>query len=250
MNKLEQKRRAKAMMGDYTPEDLHYYRVDRHSFTIYVGGDPELLGEEGEEPGVEHRMADRFEINLGLLSAIDPERPILVVTSSCGGNWQEGMQMFSAMLYCQNPVTVLGTKHCRSMTSIIPLSADRFVIRPPAQYMYHRGSWGFIGLDQEADTADIERRKTTEMMLRIYAGRLRERFPGRTEAQIRQALTRQMEQKIDVYLSAEEAVDRGFVDAVFTGDYSILRAKKRNEARRRIMMDAVSRPVSVSVAVS
>jgi ATP-dependent protease ClpP protease subunit len=113
-----------------------------------VGSDPlsSISAEEGGgESGVEHNMADRFEMNLNFLSSIDDTRPILVVMSSCGGDWDAGMQMFGSLLMCPNPVTILGTKWCRSMTSLIPLAADKFVMRPPTKYMIHRGTYGFEG---------------------------------------------------------------------------------------------------------
>lgn len=247
-----QRKRSKALLGDYVTEDLHNYRVDRHSFTIYVGGDPDLLLDDDMEPGVEHRMADRFELNLGLLSGIDPDRPILVQLSSCGGHWHEGMQMYSAILTCPNPVTVLGTKWCRSMSSLIPLAADRFVMRPPAQYMYHRGTYGFFGTDLEAETDDVERRKIHEMMLRIYVARLREggSFSSWPEPRIRKMLDEGLEKKTDVWLTADEAVEWGFVDGIFTGDNATLRAGYKHHARRERMMAAIRKPINVNVKIS
>ena len=153
---------------------MHLYRADRHTFTIYIGGDPLRPGpDEFTEPGVEYNMADRLEINLGILSGINSKKPILIKMASCGGNWEEGMQMFGAFRLPESrhrPRDEVGA----SMTSLIPLAADRFVIRPPAQYMYHWGTFATYGLSQEAATADIERRKTNETMLRIYVARLKE----------------------------------------------------------------------------
>jgi hypothetical protein len=78
----------KGLMVDDFPEHLHSYRIDRPTFTLYLGGDPSHS--EGHdsgsglcEPGVEYMMADRFELNLHTLSAIDSKRPILVQMSSC-----------------------------------------------------------------------------------------------------------------------------------------------------------------------
>lgn len=254
MDALTTQKQRKALMDVTTPEDLHKYRVDRHTFTIYVGGDPDVEDYEstGAEPGVEHRMADRFDLNLGLLSSISTKRPILVQIASCGGNWTEGMQMFGAILACPNPVTVLATKWARSMTSIIPLAADRFLLRPPAKYMYHRGMFGFWGLDQEMDTDDIERRKAHETMMRIYATRLREqgKFTSWSEDRIRSMLDKGLRDHIDVWYSGEEAVEAGFVDEVFSGDFSKLRAKKRNMERRNRMLEVLRKPIKVNVTVS
>src|ERR1700754_4529371 len=93
----------KALMETFALDGLHNHRVNIHTFTIYVGGDPAWDGLESDgEPGVEYRMADRFDINLGLLTSLNPKRPILVQVASCGGNWDEGMQMYGAILTCPN----------------------------------------------------------------------------------------------------------------------------------------------------
>lgn len=246
---------SKGLLGDFALEDLHLYRLDRHTFTIYVGGEATIISSEQPdsfEPGVEHNMADRFELNLGILSGIDPNRPILINQSSDGGFWDKGMKMFSAILACPNPVTVLATKDARSMTSIIPLAADRFVIRPPAQYMFHHGTYAFQGLTQEAETDFMELVKTREMMLRIYLTRLREqgRFRRWSTARIQEMLKRQMEKKIDVWLSADEAKLWGFADDVFDGNWDKLRSAKRNLDRRQQMFETIRRPIDVKIIIS
>lgn len=247
---------GRALLGDFVPEDIHVYRVDRHTFTVYLSGDPMHPGPEYAmelgEPGVEYMMADRFEFNLGLLSAIDPNRPILVNMSSCGGYWDEGMKIFGAILTCPNPVTVLATKWARSMTSLIPLAADRFVMRPPAQYMFHMGDASYCGIVQQVKTDYTELEKTNEMMLRLYIARMRERgmYSKLAEPEIRSLLVNKIRDNIDVWLSADEAVRWGLVDAVFDGNYNKLRATKKNTRRRQRMLEVLRRPIKVRVRVS
>lgn len=241
---------SKALLGDFYPEDAHAYRVDRHSFTIFVGGDPAHAGvmeNVGAEPGVEHNMADRFEINLNMLSGIDSEKPILINLSSCGGNWEHGMKMFGAILYCPNPVTVLATYDARSMTSLIPLAADRFLIRPPAQYMFHQGTFGFEGTVAEAITAGGELAKSSEMMLRIYIARLKSQgmYKSRPEAEIRKILIDHMKDHVDVWLSADDALRWGFADATFEGNLKTLRATKVNSERRKMMSTVIRKKLRV-----
>lgn len=247
---------TEALLGDKLTEDVHNFRINRHDFTVYVGGDPEHPGSPDElelgEPGVDYLMANRFDMNLGILSSIDPTRPILVEVSSCGGHYEAGMQMFGAILACPNPVTVMATKWARSMTSIIPLAADRFVMRPPATYMYHHGTYGFYGLDQEAATADVERRKSRETMFRIYTARLQEqgKFSSRTAKWIRDMLDERLRQHIDVWFSADEAVAWGFADEVFEGNHETLRVKRKNILRRERMLEVLRKPIKVEVKIS
>lgn len=246
---------SRALLGDFIPEDVHLYRINRHTFTVYVGGEPAIVSNEVDsrlnEPGVEYNMADRFEINLGILSGIDPDRPILIVVASCGGDWEAGMQMFSAILSCPNPTTVLVTKWARSMTSIIPLAADKFVMRPPAKYMFHYGTYGFGGLVQEVATDFVELMKSREMMLNLYAARLKEqgKFSRWSKGRIREMLTRQVEKKIDVWLYADEAKQWGLVDDIFDGNHNTLRALKKDEKRRKTMFEVLRVSTEVKIDI-
>lgn len=243
-------------LGDHFLDDVHNHRINRNNFSIYIGGDPTHMGNEGTEPGVEYNMADRFELNLDILSSLDKARPILVNMSSCGGEWEEGMKMFSAILSCPNPITVLATKHARSMTSLIPLAADKFLIRPPATYMFHRGTYAIESLDEEVETEDVERRKAGEMMLRIYVARLKAqgKFSAMSEGRIKEVLKEGMRNKINVHLTADEAVSWGFCDDVFLG-YNLeekedFRATKVNVDRRYKMMEVLRKPIKVDIKIS
>lgn len=254
---MRRKRRIhdpESLRRDWLPADVHDYRIDREQFIVYVGTDPGYYytTDDTAEVGVESRMADRFQANMMTLSGIDSKRPALVIMSTCGGLWEPGMQMFSTILYCPNPVTVLATKWARSMTSLIPLAADKFIIRPPAQYMYHRGTFAFEGLDQEMDTDDRERRKSRELMYRIYVSRLKEKgkFSSWSSKRIRHMLEYHTRHEIDKWLSPREAVEWGFADEVEDSTYSIQRAETRNARRRSRMKHVLSRPISVTVTVS
>ena len=236
----------KALLGDYLPEDVHDYRIDRYTFTIFLGGEETVLyGNEPEsiEPGVEHNMADRFERNLHVLSSIDPNRPICIKQASVGGDWYTGMQMFSAILSSPNPVTVVAMRNARSMTSLIPLAADKFLLRPPAKYMFHHGMYAFSGLVQEALTDLLDLLETREMMLRIYTARLKERgkFKNMEEKEIRKMLEAMMEKRTDVWLSPIEARTWGFADGIASGPITRAHlATKRNERRRKEMSKIVA----------
>jgi len=246
---------GKKLLGDFILEDVHTYRLSRHDFIIYLGGEEtEILGSEPEsyEPGVEHNMADRFERNLCLLSGINRARPILVIQTTCGGDWDAGIQILNAIIDCPNPVTVLATKWARSMSSIIPLAADRFVLRASCKYMYHHGSFSSEGLMQEARTQFIELEKSREMMLRIYTGRLKAqgKFTRWSQGCIYKMLNEEIEKRIDVWLDADEAVRWGFADSVFEGNQRTLRAKQKNTKRREQLRKLLRVPIRIDINVS
>lgn len=244
-------RRSRKVAADSTLDELHQYLVNKHTFSIFVSGDPNAtVGTDSDEhePGVEYCMADRFERNLNFLSAIDPERPILVTLSTCGGYWDECMQMFGAILMCQNPITVLGTKWCRSASSMIPLAADRFVMRPPAKYMIHRGEYSVSGVDQGIAAHNRERLRDNELMLALYVARLREQGSMRrySENRIRQTIDTRFKENVDWWLTCDEATHLGFADAVFDGDLTKLLAKKKNLKRRTRMLEVLRENVTIT----
>ena len=160
--------------------------------------------------------------------------------------------MFAAILSCPNPVTVLALKHARSMTSLIPLAADKFLIRPPSTYMYHRGTYGIESLDEEVETEDNERRKAQELMLRIYVARLKEqgKFKALSDGRIKTHLKETMRDKINVHLAADEAVAWGFADGVFAGNTESLRATEVNIPRRKRMLEVLRRPITIQIKIS
>lgn len=236
----------KALLEPTLLEDIHTYRVNRSTFSIYVGGDLNTIGDSQEapgEPGVDHHMADRFDLNLSLLSDLDPTRPILVQLATCGGYWTEGMQMFGAILTCPNPVTVVATKWARSMSSIIPLAADKFLLRPPARYMFHHGTQGYAGGSGEQFTTYVEESEIAKkMMLDIYVTRLKSqgKFKRMPSSEIREMLEDKMRRKVDVWLDAKETISWGFADGLYTGDLASLRAQSVNQKRREEMLTAIS----------
>ena len=236
-------RLRKSLLGDYALDNWHNHRVDREAFIIYVGSDPRQEQNDSDEAGVEHHMADRLELNLNILNHIDPNRPILIVMGTCGGDWDAGMQMFGALLTVTNPITVLGTRHNRSMSSIIPLAADRFLMRPPTKFMFHYGTWGFDGTAGGAALAAFTQLKdSNDVMTRLYVARLKEqgKFKNKHPSFIRHMLEEQMNRKGDVWLSTDEAVDWGFADGVALGP--VPRIEKRNMKRRGAMMAVLRKP--------
>lgn len=241
---------AKELLGDFILEDVHLYRLDRHKRIIHLDGE-ETDPHSESEPGVEHNMQARFKRNLGILTGINDSLPILVEMSTCGGYWEEGMAIFSSILTCPAPVTVLAHKWSRSMSSIIPLAADKFVLMPTAKYMFHFGSYTFSGIEQEANTADIERRTATRRMLNIYTARLKERgtYNKWSEMRIVKWLEDRMKENIDAWYDPHDAVRIGFADAVFDGNWSRLRATSKNTNRRKRMLAVLDRIIEPKITL-
>lgn len=205
---------------------VHEWNVDVRQFAIHITGESrdynsdELL----DEPGVEYQMSARLIKNLQILRDLDPARPILIHMKTCGGDWNEGMAMYDAILYASNPVVILNYTHARSMSSIILQAADKRVMMPHSHFMFHDGTLEVSGTYKGAITNIEWSKKEHPVMVDIYASRMKEKgkFSKKTKIEIKEMLERQMDKREDVFLMAQEAVSWGLADSIFDGNWQKL----------------------------
>jgi ATP-dependent protease ClpP protease subunit len=197
---------------------IHDYDIDVESFTIYLMGCEDHPQEDFVEPGVEYRMANRFIRNLNYLSTKNSNDPILVIMKTCGGEWQEGMAIYDAIIACPNHVTVVNFTHARSMSSLILQAADKRIMMPNSTFMFHAGTFGFEGTCKQLKTEFHENERDLETMLDIYIDAMQTHgiMSEKSRAQIKRWLVSQMDKKEEVYFTAEQAVEYGFADEIFT----------------------------------
>lgn len=217
----------KYLTGDDHIFQLHEYNIDYKANEIYLFGEELLASYDAElaEPGVEFTMANRFIRNLNLLARKSKD-PILVHLKSCGGMWEEGMAIYDAIKLCPNYVTILNYTHARSMTSLIYLAGDHRVMMPHSTYMFHQGTYEYGGTVKQAITDYEELKKTSAIMIEIYADHLKE-YGNETmkkwsKRKIGKWILDKMDKKEEVYFNAEEAVDLGFANEIFDGDLNRL----------------------------
>ncbi len=192
---------------------VHDYYFDPVAREIWVGGIQATATDE--ELGVDHCMARLFISNLRMLDSANQE-PILVHLATVGGVWEYGMAMYDAIAACGSPVVTLSYGHAKSMSSIIPQAADYRVLTPHCLFMIHFGEAEFAGTSKAAVTHAKELERANAQMMDIYTGvchggRL---FRGSKLHTIRKYLQAKMDEKEDWYMTAREAVDYGFADAV------------------------------------
>lgn len=197
---------------------IHEYGLDFEANTIYLDGREEYIN-EGEEPGVEFAMANRFIRNLDVLTLKSSE-PILVKMKTCGGDWKEGMAIHNAIKACPNKITILVYTHARSMSSLILQAADKRVMMPDSEFMFHGGTESLEGTHKQFKTEYRQSIIYEQRMLEIYidAMKLKGKLKHKSRKFIEGWLNEQMNQKEDVYLSAKDAVKYGFADEVFGAD--------------------------------
>ncbi len=175
---------------------------------------------ETNEPGVDFVMATQFTKNINLCNSRNPGKPILVHMSTCGGDWNFGMQIYDAIKACESPITIVNYTHARSMSSIILQAADWRVMMPHSHFMFHQGDYGDYGtLRQVTSGLEFYSREGTPTMLSIYTDSMKKKGEMKTKSrgEIKRWLTEKMNKKEDVFLTAEEAVNYGFADEIFRG---------------------------------
>ena len=206
----------------------HEHGVDLDNNEVYLFPNESHATGYGDdapgEPGIEYIMVNRFIRNYNLLRHKSQD-PILIHLKSCGGYWEEGMAIYDTIKQTPNPSVILSYTHARSMSSLIFLAADRGVMMPHSTFMIHTGTVYTGGTGTQFMTEAEEWRKSHEQMMKIYVDRLMKHgsMVGKSRRVIRNWLDKQMKEKEDVYFSAEEAVEIGFADEIFDGDWNSLK---------------------------
>jgi len=202
--------------------DIHVNGLDIIHNEIYLIGEETYIAgmgvEETEEPGVEFVMVNRFIKNLNIL-ANNSDNPITIHMKSCGGDWMEGMAIYDAIKACKNTISIINYTHARSMTSMIYLAADKRIMMPHSTYMIHEGTIHTGGTIKQFRTEAIQNEKAMEQMMKLYVNHLfgKTYWKSKTKLQIKNWLIKQMKDKEEFYMSAEEAVEYGFADEVMYG---------------------------------
>jgi len=211
-------RRAKYKADHDFVYQIHEYNLDIEMNQIYLMGEEVYANvDDYDEPGVEFVMASRFIRNLNICMRKNPDVPILIHMKTNGGFWEEGMAIYNAIKACPNPVTIINYTHARSMSSLIFQAANKRVMMPDSNFMYHEGTWGFAGTVKQANTEILELNKTGERMLDIYVENMKQKgkYSKWSTKRIREHLVSCMQKKEEVYLNPEETVESGLADMVF-----------------------------------
>jgi ATP-dependent protease ClpP protease subunit len=195
--------------------DLHEYNIDCENREIYLHG---YMGSEEGEPGVDYRMAVRFEKNLLFLSQ-NSKAPVVIHMHTIGGMWHDGMGMFDLIKATDCEITIIGYAEVSSMSSVIMQAAHRRLLMPHTRFMVHYGDMSIESNSVSVKSAVDENESLNRLMLEIYAERcsIGERFKDFSKNRIKKFLDTKMRQKQEWYMSAEEAVTCGFVDGIFKG---------------------------------
>ena len=173
------------------------------SFDIYSRLLRERIVFLGSE--VEDSVANVIAAQLLFLEAEDPEKDISLYINSPGGSAYAGMAIYDAMQYVRPDVRTVCVGMAMSAAAMILCGGahgKRFAL-PNAKMMIHQGSAGYRGTPADIQIAAREILEMTDRMATIIA-----RHTFQSKEQVMRDIDR------DNFMSPQEAVDYGLVDAV------------------------------------
>lgn len=154
---------------------------------------------------VEDNMASLVVAQLLFLESENPDKDIHMYINSPGGVITSGMAMYDTMQYIRPKVSTLCLGQACSMGSMLLTAGEpgmRFCL-PNARIMIHQPSGGYQGQATDIDIHAKEILKIRDRMNKLYV-----KHTGQKLAVIEKSVER------DSYMSAEEAVKYGLVDAI------------------------------------
>ncbi len=197
--------------------DLHNYNANVDTREIFLHN--YYSSDADENPGVEYKMSNTFLKNIRALE-IKSEKPITIHMQSVGGEWSDGMAIYDAIAMSSCYITIVAYGQAESMSSIIFQAADRRLITPNTYFMSHYGSTAAGGEYQSVQNWVKYEKHICDIMLDIYAqscigGKyFKEKYGNSPDVdKVKTYLTRKLKSG-DWYLTAEEAVEYGFADAI------------------------------------
>ena len=130
---------------------------------------------------------------------------ITVILNSGGGDVWAGLAMYNALRELDAEVTVRVDGLAASIASVIAMAGDKIIMSPGSMMMIHKAS-AWAGGDSEDLKKIIEMLETVEeSIVPIYADR-----SGLSREEVQEMMD------AETWMSAEEAVDKGFADQVGT----------------------------------
>jgi len=198
-----------------TDEITQFYDYGIHvpTRTIYMGSEGD---EDGGESGVDYIMAERVIKGLHLLECLAPagDKPITIIMNNPGGDVTHGMAIFDAIRDCKNFVSIHVKGNVCSMGSYILQAADERLVSPHAVFMFHAGYEGHPSNHPKIVQRWVNfYKKQAEVLDKILLDaintkRMKDGKPPMKKKEFEKW------NDFDTILTAHEAVEWGFADAV------------------------------------
>jgi len=163
---------------------------------------------------VDDQVANLITAQLLFLEGEDPDKDIAMYINSPGGEVYAGMAIYDAMQYIKPDVQTICTGMGMSAAAMILCGGTpgkRYVL-PNAKVMIHQGSGGFRGSPADIQIAAKEILALTQRMAEIMS-----KHTGQPVERVMKDIDR------DRFMTPEEAVEYGIVDAVMPSRMEALR---------------------------
>jgi ATP-dependent Clp protease, protease subunit len=156
---------------------------------------------------VEDGIAGLVCAQLLFLEAESPKKPIAMYINSPGGVVTSGLAIYDTMQFIRSPVATLCMGTARSMGSFLLMAGEpgHRAALPNSSIHVHQPLGGFQGQASDILIHAEETRQTKHRIASLYA-----RHCGRSYEEVERTLDR------DHFMTAEEAVKWGIVDAVIS----------------------------------
>jgi ATP-dependent Clp protease protease subunit len=156
---------------------------------------------------VEDGIAGLICAQLLFLEAENPKKPIAMYINSPGGVVTSGLAIYDTMQFIRSPVATLCMGTARSMGSFLLMAGEpgHRAALPNASIHVHQPLGGFQGQASDILIHAEETRQTKHRITSLYAHHC-----GRSYEEVERTLDR------DHFMTAEEAVKWGIVDAVIS----------------------------------
>jgi len=158
---------------------------------------------------VNQKLAEKIIKILLFLDGVDPEKPIVVIINSPGGDVFSGFAIFDVMKAIKSPVITLVTGFAASMGSIIMLGAKkgkRYATKN-SKILIHQpliaGVFEGRATDIEIQAKEIQ--ETKDRIINLYVEET-----GKSREQIAKDI------EVDFWMTADQAIEYGLIDRIIT----------------------------------
>lgn len=229
-------------MAAVTKENIDRWfenNLDIDNRTLYMGSVDRYLS--GHEVGVDYAMTEYFIKGMHILENKN-NNPITVIMNNPGGDFYHGMAIYDVAKNAKSHITIRVNGYAMSMGSVILQSADTRVMMPNSRFMIHYGTLSQpesspIQLKRWMDEND----KIMILMENIYIKSMLNKEEKEGHGYLAKTLNRILPKKEpyifsrkqetkktelreviksmlewDTILNAQETVDLGFADEIYT----------------------------------
>lgn len=185
------------------------YHIHLPTKTLFLGSAESDV--DGNESGVDGKLAEIAVKALHILDNVQNDLPITIKLNSIGGDEYHGLAIYDAIQSCKTEVHIIVYGHAMSMGSIILQAADKRIMSRNARVMIHYGTPlhaddGLHAKEQHNWTEECK--KFNVIMEDIYLEKIREKNPAINRKQLQKMLD------FAQFFTAEEAVEEGLADEI------------------------------------